>query len=111
MHLFACDIFGTGEATSRPLRAAGLEPVWESDGKDAETFADSLPLRLGPRLYYPASAAASDTLQKKLQARGFKVLNLFTTWTYNLILLYGVVHLCFSGRLPDLIFTKPRRRR
>jgi uroporphyrinogen-III synthase len=76
-----------GKGTSKPLKAAGLEPVFEPSDSTAETLAKELPLSLGPKVLYPSSAIAENTLVKGLEARGLSVTRLSTydtvpaTWT------------------------------
>jgi uroporphyrinogen-III synthase len=65
-----------GKGTSKPLIAAGLQPAFEPSDSTAETLAAELPVALGPRILYPSSAIAENTLVKGLEARGFSVTRL-----------------------------------
>jgi len=67
-----------GKGTSKPLVAAGLTPVFEPSDSTAETLAAELPVTLGPRVLYPSSAIAENTLVRGLESRGFTVNRLST---------------------------------
>jgi hypothetical protein len=56
-----------------PIRAAGITPVFQCTGNNAESFARELSEKYGRRILYPASSLAADTLQAGLKARGFEV--------------------------------------
>mmetsp|Transcript_93884 Transcript_93884/g.265205 ORF Transcript_93884/g.265205 Transcript_93884/m.265205 type:complete len:344 (+) Transcript_93884:46-1077(+) len=60
-----------GRGTSAVAQEAGMRVDFEPSVANAETLAAELPERLGPRVLYPASAQAQDTLQNGLRARGF----------------------------------------
>lgn len=67
-----------GKGTSKPLLAAGLAPVFEPSDATAETLAAELPSSLGPRVLYPSSSLAENTLALGLASRGFTVTKLDT---------------------------------
>ena len=67
-----------GKGTSKPLLKAGLAPVFEPSDSTAETLAAALPAELGPRVLYPSSAIAENTLVRGLESRGFAVTRLST---------------------------------
>ena len=67
-----------GKGTSQPLLAAGLAPVFEPSDATAETLAAELPSSLGPRVLYPSSSLAENTLALGLASRGFAVTKLDT---------------------------------
>ena len=62
-----------GEGSSKPLRAAGLTPLFEPSDSTALTLAAELPTSLGETVLYPSSAIAENTLVEGLEKRGFKV--------------------------------------
>ena len=62
-----------GEGSSKPLRAAGLIPLFEPSDSTALTLAAELPTTLGETVLYPSSAIAENTLVEGLEKRGFKV--------------------------------------
>jgi uroporphyrinogen-III synthase len=70
-----------GKGTSKPLKAAGIVPVFEPSDATAETLAAEMPSSLGSSVLYPSSAIAENTLAQGLEKRGFKVtrLNTYTT--------------------------------
>eukprot|EP00419_Tripos_fusus_P037941 CAMPEP_0172762930 /NCGR_PEP_ID=MMETSP1074-20121228/174420_1 /TAXON_ID=2916 /ORGANISM="Ceratium fusus, Strain PA161109" /LENGTH=280 /DNA_ID=CAMNT_0013597409 /DNA_START=129 /DNA_END=971 /DNA_ORIENTATION=- len=70
-----------GKGTSSVVQSAGMSVAFEPSLANAETLAAELPLNMGPRVLYPASDKAKDTLEHGLAARGFTVerLNTYTT--------------------------------
>ncbi|CAM9484237.1 unnamed protein product, partial [Discosporangium mesarthrocarpum] len=78
-----------GKATGEALRKGGVQPVFTPSKATGETLAAELPLPsrvtasgATPRVLYPASARALQTLEEGLQNRGFEVQRLDT---YNTV--------------------------
>ncbi|CAM9221774.1 unnamed protein product, partial [Choristocarpus tenellus] len=73
-----------GKATGEALRKGGVEPAFTPSKATGETLAAELPMPdssesgVLPRILYPASVKAQQTLEKGLQERGFEVHRLNT---------------------------------
>eukprot|EP00929_Paragymnodinium_shiwhaense_P013078 TRINITY_DN120936_c0_g1_i1.p1 TRINITY_DN120936_c0_g1~~TRINITY_DN120936_c0_g1_i1.p1 ORF type:complete len:309 (+),score=38.92 TRINITY_DN120936_c0_g1_i1:64-927(+) len=80
-HEFPVPLVTVGKGTTAVVLKAGLGVSFEPSKANAETLAAELPTEFGPRVLYPASAQAQQTLQEGLQSRGFTVqrLNTYTT--------------------------------
>ena len=63
-----------GEGSSKPLRFAGLIPIFEPSDSTAVTLAAELPFIFGKTVLYPSSAIAENTLVDGLAKRGFEVI-------------------------------------
>lgn len=64
-----------GEGSSKPLKFAGLTPIFEPSDSTAVTLAAELPIMYGKTVLYPSSAIAENTLVDGLAKRGFEVIN------------------------------------
>jgi uroporphyrinogen-III synthase len=72
-------VAAVGKATEKTLEKFGITVNFVPSKATAETLAEELHLNgEGSTILYPASARAQDTLQKGLEARGFKVTRLNT---------------------------------
>jgi hypothetical protein len=66
-------VISVGEGTSKPLRDAGIVPVFTPSDSTALTLAKELPFSPGMRVLYPTSSIADGRLVAGLQERGFEV--------------------------------------
>lgn len=66
-----------GKGTSLPVLQEGLIPVFEPTEATGDALSSELPIECGPRILYPSSALADNKIVVKLEARGFKVRNIY----------------------------------
>lgn len=70
---FDVPIASLGKGTSKILENRGLKPAFEPTDALGETLASEIPKNLGPKILYPCSELASDTISNILKERDFQV--------------------------------------
>lgn len=69
----ALKVVAIGKGTSKPLKEAGIIPVFEPSDSLGETLAQQLPFSLGNKVLYPCSELAEDKIPSILRQKGFQV--------------------------------------